>query len=108
MTLLMNAGTGDYLPGPSNLPSSNLPLQLTSLVGREAELAAISELLKRDDVRLLTLTGAPGIGKTRLGIQVAAKLLAELSDGVCFINLAPITDPGLVMPTIAQVLGVKQ
>ena len=89
-------------------PPSNLPLQLTSLVGRDREVPVVSELLCRDNVRLLTLTGPPGIGKTRLGIQVATNLLADFADGIYFINLAPISDPGLVVPAIAQILGVRQ
>jgi predicted ATPase/DNA-binding CsgD family transcriptional regulator/tetratricopeptide (TPR) repeat protein len=90
------------------VPPNNLPLQLTSLVGREREMAAVSELLGRADVRLLTLTGPPGIGKTRLAIQVASVMLPDFHNGAYFIDLAPITDPSLVMPTIAHTLGLRQ
>jgi predicted ATPase/class 3 adenylate cyclase len=91
-----------------DLHTHNLPVQLTSFIGREKEVAKISHLLLRDDVRLLTLTGPGGIGKTRLGLQVAAELSEHFADGVFFVNLAPITDPSLVLPTIAQTLGVQE
>jgi predicted ATPase/class 3 adenylate cyclase/DNA-binding CsgD family transcriptional regulator len=87
---------------------NNLPVQLTSLIGREQELATVQRLLSREDVRLLTLTGPGGTGKTRLGLQVAAELSNRFSDGVHFVNLAPLSDPALVVPTIAQTLDVKQ
>ena len=87
---------------------NNLPVQLTSLIGREQEIATVQRLLSREDVRLLTLTGPGGTGKTRLGLQVAAELSDRLADGVFFVNLAPISDPALVVPTIAQTLEVKE
>jgi predicted ATPase/class 3 adenylate cyclase/DNA-binding CsgD family transcriptional regulator len=86
----------------------NLPIQLTSLIGRGQEVAAVGHLLQRQEVRLLTLTGPGGSGKTRLGLQVAAELCEEFSDGVFFVNLAPLSDPELVVPTIAQTLGLKE
>jgi predicted ATPase/DNA-binding CsgD family transcriptional regulator len=89
-------------------PSSTLPTQLTSFIGREQEVAAVSTFLRRDDVRLLTLTGPGGVGKTRLGLQIAAHLEQEFADGVCFVSLAPISETELVVPTIAQALGVKE
>jgi predicted ATPase/DNA-binding CsgD family transcriptional regulator len=93
---------------PPRRPSSTLPTQLTTFIGREQEIAAVSTLLLRDDVRLLTLTGPGGVGKTRLGLQIAAHLEQEFTDGVCFVSLAPISETELVIPTIAQALGVKE
>ena len=89
-------------------PPSNLPLSLTPLIGREQEAAAVSHVLSRPHVRLLTLTGTGGIGKTRLSVQIAADLLDAFTDGVWFIDLAPISDPDLVAATIARTLGLKQ
>jgi predicted ATPase/class 3 adenylate cyclase len=88
--------------------SHNLPAQPTPLLGRERELEALGTLLRREEVRLVTLTGPGGTGKTRLGFQVAAELLDDFPDGVFFVDLAPITDPGLVTSTIAQTLGVRE
>jgi len=84
----------------------NLPVQPTPLIGREREVGAARELLMRDEVRLVTLTGPGGTGKTRVGIEVAAGLPDAFADGVVFVGLAPIRDPGLVIPTIAQAVGV--
>jgi len=87
---------------------NNLPAQPTPLVGRERELREVCGLLSEKEVRLLTLTGPGGIGKTRLGLQVAAELLNEFEDGVFFVALAPITDPALVASAIAEALGVVE
>jgi len=87
---------------------NNLPAQPTPLVGRERELGEVRDLLRGEGVRLLTLTGPGGIGKTRLGLQVAADLLDEFEDGVFFVELAPITDPALVASAIAEALGVVE
>ncbi len=86
----------------------NLPAQLTPLIGREQEVTALDTLLRHPEVRLLTLMGPGGVGKTRLGLEVAAELLDDYPDGVCFVPLATISDPELVVPTIAQVLGIKE
>src|SRR5712691_10946652 len=86
----------------------NLPVQPTSLIGREKEVATVQQLLCREDVRLLTLTGPGGIGKTRLGLQVVAELSDRFADGVFFVNLAPLSDPAWVMHTLAQTLELKE
>jgi predicted ATPase/class 3 adenylate cyclase len=85
---------------------NNLPLQLTSFVGREAEIAAVGELL--DQLRLVTLTGPGGTGKTRLALQVAAERLGRHGDGAFIVELAPISDPGLVASAIAAVLAIRE
>jgi predicted ATPase len=87
---------------------NNLPVQLTRLIGREKEITAVQYLLQREDVRLMTLTGSGGTGKTRLGLQVAADLSDLFPDGVYFVNLAPINDPMLVVSSIAQTLDLKE
>jgi non-specific serine/threonine protein kinase len=84
---------------------SNLPAQVSRFIGREVELAAVHGLVGGS--RLVTLTGAGGAGKTRLGLQVAAGLLDEAGDGVWFADLAPLGDPDLVAVTVADVLGVR-
>jgi predicted ATPase/class 3 adenylate cyclase/DNA-binding CsgD family transcriptional regulator len=84
--------------------SQRLPVQLTSFVGRDAQMAQVRELLTQS--RLLTLTGAGGAGKTRLAIQLAAQLSGEFSDGVWYVDLAPITDPEVVPITVARALGL--
>ena len=85
---------------------NNLPLQLTSFVGREPEIAAVGELL--DQLRLVTLTGPGGTGKTRLALQVAAERLGRHGDGAFVVELAPISDPGLVASAIAAVLAIRE
>lgn len=87
---------------------NNLPAQLTAFVGREAPLQVLGASLRRESVRLLTLVGPPGIGKTRLSLQAAIDLLDSFADGVFFVALAPTSDPELVASTIAQALGVRE
>ena len=87
---------------------NNLPVQPTPLVGREREVAQVCERLLSPEVRLLTLTGPGGTGKTRVGLQAAADLLEEFEDGVFFVTLATLTDPALVAPTLTQALGVAE
>src|SRR6266542_3907544 len=89
-------------------PPTNLPTPPTALIGRETELAHIADRLQDHDCRLLTLTGPGGVGKTRLGLQVAADLLEDFTDGVYFVDLAPIRDPNLVSGALAQTLGVRE
>ena len=86
----------------------NLPLQPTPLVGRERDVADVTALLLREEVRLVTLTGPGGTGKTRLALQAAADLLDAFPDGAWFVDLAPVTDPALVPGAIAAVLGVQE
>ena len=85
---------------------SNLPAQVSSFIGRDGELAAVRAVVSGS--RLVTLTGAGGAGKTRLGLQVAAGLADGAGDGVWFADLAPLGDPDLVAVTVADVLGVRQ
>ena len=87
---------------------TNLPALLSTFIGRERELAEIRELLERDDVRLLTLIGTGGTGKTRLALQLAADVLDDYKHGVFFVYLAPVRDWELVAPTIARALGLHE
>jgi predicted ATPase/class 3 adenylate cyclase len=87
---------------------NNLPIQPTPLIGREKEVAEVCERLVRLEVRLVTLTGAGGTGKTRLGLQAAAELTEEFHEGVFFVSLAAIRDPQLVVSAMAGTLGVKE
>jgi predicted ATPase/class 3 adenylate cyclase/DNA-binding CsgD family transcriptional regulator len=89
---------------PSIVVSHNLPVQLTSFVGRQAEMGSLREALAEN--RLLTLTGAGGVGKTRLAVHIAAELAGHFGGGVCYVDLAPITDPELVPGTVARALGL--
>jgi len=85
----------------------NLPPLLAPLIGREQQEQAIRSILLRPEVRLLTLTGTAGIGKTRLASQVATDLSGVFPHGVCLVQLAPISDFNLVIPSIAQTLGLR-
>ncbi|MGI8551760.1 MAG: ATP-binding protein [Dehalococcoidia bacterium] len=91
-----------------NNHSHNLPAQFTPLVGREQQIEALLALFRREDVRLLTLTGPGGVGKTRLAVELAARSLAGFPDGVIFVNLAPISDPALVVTAIVQSLALRE
>ncbi|HXX72048.1 MAG TPA: tetratricopeptide repeat protein, partial [Candidatus Acidoferrum sp.] len=86
----------------------NIPVQGTALVGREKEVAAARELLRRPDVRVVTVTGPGGIGKTRLAVEVARGLVDEFPGGVHFIALSAISDPGLIASTIVQTLKIRE
>jgi predicted ATPase/class 3 adenylate cyclase/DNA-binding CsgD family transcriptional regulator len=86
----------------------NLPISITPLIGRETQVQALRTLLRRNDLRLVTMTGPGGIGKTRLALEVGLDLLEEFPDGVFFVNLAPISKTDLVIPTIAATLGVRE
>ncbi len=91
------------IPTPNNLPTP-----LTPLIGRKDALEATYNYILRRDIRLLTLTGVPGVGKTRLSLDVAAQLLPEFKDGVFFVELASIGEPNLVASTIGTTLGYKE
>jgi predicted ATPase len=87
---------------------SNLPAQRTAFVGRKSEVAAATDLLLRDGVRLLTITGPGGIGKTRLGLKAAETVAGRFPGGVYFVNLAATNDPGMMASFIAQTLGLRE
>lgn len=90
-------------PGPRH----NLPAQPAELIGRHQDVATLTEQITRPDVRLVTLVGPPGIGKTRLALAVATGLIDRFADGVFFVDLAPVDNPGQVAPTIAHALGLR-
>ena len=105
---LIIEGLASDFPAPRTLDArpNNLPLQLTSFVGREEEISEVERLLGH--TRLLTLTGPGGSGKSRLALRVAAGLLTRYRDGSCFVDLSPVTDPALVPAAVAKALGVPE
>jgi predicted ATPase len=97
----------EFPPLPSlNAIPSNLPVQLSSLIGRKREITEVLRLMQT--TRLLTLTGVGGVGKTRLALQAAAATLEAFKDGVWLVELAPLADPALLMQSVAAVLGVRE
>jgi predicted ATPase/class 3 adenylate cyclase len=97
----------DEFPPLKSLHQTNLPIPATPFLGRERELAEVSYLLSRDGVRLLTLTGPGGTGKTRLGLHAAAEAAERYPQGVWWVPLAPLRDPELVLDAAGQALGTK-
>ncbi len=96
-------------PRPAQDPTPhNLPAPLSSFIGREREVAEVCARLRREDVRLLTLTGPGGVGKTRLALAAAAGLLPDFPDGVTFVPLAPLSDPALMADAIARARGLAE
>ena len=97
----------DNIPWQSSTKSvrSNLPATTTSLIGREKEIQEVREYLSKEDIRLVTLLGPPGIGKTRLSIECARASISDFADGIFFVALAPLDDPSHIAPAIAQALG---
>ena len=96
------------VPKSASAAVPHLPAPLTSFIGRQREVAAVVEALRKPGVRLLTLSGSPGTGKTRLSLAVAQKLTPSFRDGVYFVSLAPVSDPQLVATAIAHTLGIKE
>lgn len=92
---------------PRQRPPTNLPASPNAFIGRRREVEETQALLKRDDVRLVTLTGAGGSGKTRLALEVAAHSLEDFTGGVFFVALAPVREPGAVAPAIGHSLGLR-
>lgn len=114
--LPQSGDTGELVPSSSSAapppptpslasPAGRIPTPLTSFVGREQDVAAVSKLLT--EARLVTLLGPGGTGKTRLAIEVTRTMAASFADGVAFLSLAPLMDPTLLITTIAQALGVR-
>jgi predicted ATPase len=95
-------------PKLKSLYQTNLPVPATPFLGREHELREVVSLLARDDVRLCTLTGAGGTGKTRLAVQAAAEVADLFPDGIFWVPLAPLRDPGLVLVTVAEVMEFRE
>jgi lactoylglutathione lyase len=101
---IYQAGDGDF-PRLKTLYHTNLPIPATPFLGRERELAELEQFLNREDVRLLTLLGPGGTGKTRLALQAAAAAADRFPDGVFWVPLAPLRDPGLVLESVSQAVG---
>ena len=104
---LFQLGAGRF-PPLRTISNTNLPVPLSSFVGREQEVAQVLSLVREDGARLVTLAGPGGTGKTRLALEAAGELVSEFGAGVFWVSLAAVRDPALVMDTIAQTLGAKQ
>lgn len=102
------AARGASAPASRMASRPFLPAPLTRLLGREQETASLCATLGGGEVRIVTLTGPPGVGKTRLAIEVATRLAPRFTDGAVFVRLAPVGSPDLVLPAIAEALGVRE
>jgi predicted ATPase len=102
----VESASAEPAPRTPKRPPNNLPLELSSFVGREEELAEVKRLLEHN--RLLTLTGSGGCGKTRLALAAAGRPLGGFEDGVWLVELAPLADPSLVPQVVASTLGVRE
>lgn len=105
--LAARGSSADAPPPAPKLTRSVLLVPVTPLIGRQRQVREVSDLLHREDVRLVTLTGPGGVGKTRLALAVAHALTGHFTDGTVFVDLSPIRDPVLVLPTIAAAIGVQ-
>ncbi|MCA1739967.1 MAG: tetratricopeptide repeat protein, partial [Actinobacteria bacterium] len=102
------ARSSSVRPATVTLSQYNLPIQFTSLIGRDEEVMTVARLLRRVEVRLLTLTGPGGVGKTRLAVEVSGRSRDEFADGVVFVPLAPLRDAALLPSVLAETLGIKE
>jgi len=105
---LLIAGQAEEFPPLKTLHRSNLPVPATPFLGREVELAAVTERLLDPDTRLMTLTGPGGTGKTRLALRAAAEAAEQYPDGITWVPLSPVREPTLVVPTIARALDIDE
>ncbi len=101
-------GSEEFTAAELFRPPTNLPAPLTPLIDRRREMAEVSQRLLQENTRLVTLVGPPGIGKTRLSLEVAARVRDHFPDGVFFVPLAAVTDPDLIAPAIAKSIGLKE
>ncbi len=107
LTVTSSSAASSYQDG-MHIPFRNIPVPLTPLIGRERDLQAARALFMRPDIRLVTLIGTGGIGKTHLALSLGNEVIEAFADGVCFVSLAAINDPELVIPAIAVALGLQE
>jgi predicted ATPase len=106
LALLLSERFEEPALGP--VRSTEVPAPASSFIGRDREVRAVRELIERDDVRLVTLTGPGGIGKTRIALRAASELQTRFEDGVAVVMLAPVSTPGMVVPAIAEAIGAPE